>query len=200
MPLSRSAFAEVLQRAVVGALGEFRSQTPSETPYALAVMLGQCGDYLGYAVATEEGLQRVAAQHAANGYRYQGEKWEEFDNLERLATWLRWSNPDDGWCCGDFAERHGVAPLLASLVESGEFGADGELEEFCTDVLARLQSDREWLALDASGSIVIGVTSGSDPRDFLRTATRANAYGTVRRLWEEHWRGEELSHKISRRN
>jgi len=23
--------------------------------------------------------------------------WEEFDNSEKLATWLRWANPDDGW-------------------------------------------------------------------------------------------------------
>jgi Domain of unknown function (DUF4303) len=194
--LNRSEFARVLQRAVVGALSDFQRQDPDESPYALAVILGQCGNYLGYAVATEEGLRRVASEYAAKGYRYQGWEWEEFDNLERLATWLRWANPDDGWQHRDFPDRFGVAPVLANLVEGRAFGEDAEqLEEFCTEVLAGLQSDADWLAV-AGERVVVGVTFGSDPRDFLRTATRANRYGVVRELWAEHWRGEELSSKI----
>jgi hypothetical protein len=195
--LNRSEFAPVLQRAVVGALSDLRRQLPGESPYALAIILGQCGSYLGYAIATEEGLRRVASMYAADGYRYKGQEWEEFDNLERLGLWLRWANPDDGWHYGDFHERFGIAPSLANMVESGAFGRDAEeLEEFCTAVLTSLLSDADWLGM-AGESVVVGVTSGSDPRDFLRTATRANGYATVRRLWAEHWRGEELSSSIS---
>lgn len=87
-------------------------------------------------------------------------------------------------------------PVLTNLVEGGAFGEGAEeLEEFCTDVLLGLQSDADWLAV-ADERVVVGVTFGSDPRDFLRTATRANRYGVVRKLWAEHWRGEELSSKI----
>lgn len=192
--MNRSEFARVLQEAVVGALSEFRWHAPDEAPYALAIILGH---YLGYAVATEERLRRVASQYAAKGYRYRGWEWEEFNEIERLATWLRWANPDDGWHYGDFPDRFGVAPLLADLVESGAFGEDAqELEEFCTEVLARLQFDADWLAVAGTRQVVVGVTAGSDPRDFLRTATRANPYSVVRQLWAEHWRGEELCSKI----
>jgi hypothetical protein len=48
----RTAFARNLQRAVVGAFAEFCRQAPDETRYALAMILGQRGDYLGYALAT----------------------------------------------------------------------------------------------------------------------------------------------------
>jgi hypothetical protein len=197
LPLDRSEFAQVLQRAVVAALSEFRRQSPGECPYALAIILGQAGNYLGYTVATEEGLRRVASKYAAAGYCYQGWEWEEFDNLERLAVWLRWANPDDGWRYGDFAARFGVTRQLAALVENGAFGEDAEeLEEFCTEALAALQHDLEWLSVVAADQVVVGVTFGSDPRDFLRTATRANSYSLVRQVWAEYCRCEELSNKI----
>jgi hypothetical protein len=197
MPLDRSEFAQILQRAVAGALGDFRQQVPDQSVYAIAVILGQCGNYLGYAIATDERLRRAATRYAEKGYRYQGWEWEEFDNLERLSTWLRWANPDDGWQYGDFHDRFGVARSLASLVESGAFGEDAEeLEEFCTEALATSQSDPDWLAQVAADRVIVGVTSGSDPRVFLRTATRANRYGVVRQLWAEYWCGEELSNRI----
>jgi Domain of unknown function (DUF4303) len=181
--LDRPTLSLTLRRAIVGALAEFRRQAPDETPYALAIITGQCGDYLGYAIATEEGLHRVADKYAAAGYRYRGPEWEEADNRERLAEWLRWANPDDGWSYGDFADDLGITDGLAHLVRGGAFGEDAEgLEEFCTEVLAALRSDPNWLAVAAGVRIVVGVTSGEDPRDFLRTATRANDYHAVLQL------------------
>jgi hypothetical protein len=103
-----------------------------------------------WATLSLPGLLRVASQYAAKGCRYQGREWEGFDNLNlgRPATWLRWATPDDAWHYGDFPERFAVAPPLASFIESGAFGEDAEeLEEFCTQVLARLQSDAGWLAV-----------------------------------------------------
>ena len=113
--MDRPDFARTLRHAIVGALAEFRRRVPDESPYAFAIILGQCGDYLGYAVATEEGLRWVAAEYAARGYRDQGCGGEERDNLERLAEWLRWANPDDGWTYGDFPDGFGIAPELAIL-------------------------------------------------------------------------------------
>lgn len=195
--MNRTCFAQILHRAVLSAFIDFRHQVPDESPYALAVIMGQCGNYLGYAIATEEGLRRIASQYCAKGYCYNGREIEEFNNLERLSTWLRWANPDDGWHYGDFSESIGLAPMLANFVTNGEFGEDAEeLEEFCTEVLFGLQSDANWQNV-SGGNVVVGVTFGSDPMDFLRTATRANKYGVTSRLWAEYRRGEELSSRIS---
>jgi hypothetical protein len=196
--LDQLAFSLILRRAIAGALSEFLRHAPDEAPYALAVITGQCGDYLGYAVATEEGLRRVADAYFAKGYRCRKEEWEDFDDRQRLAEWLRWANSDDGWQYGDFDDDLGIPDALAHLVRGGAFGEDAErLEEFCTEVLAALRSDPVWLELTAGMRITVGVTSGEDPRDFLRTATRANDYHTVLRLWAEFGRGEELSARIT---
>jgi hypothetical protein len=198
--LNRLEFARVLQRAVVGAFIDFRKQVPDEVPYAFTLILGQAGNYLGYAVATEQGLRRVASRYAALGYRYQGWEWEEFDNIEQLSKWLHWGNPDDGWYYGDFPDRFEVSVALAALVESRAFGEEADqLEEFCTDVMGCLQTDAEWLAVKID-RLVVGVTYGCDPRDFLRTATRANEFNAVSQLWQEFCLGEDLSSRISNKD
>jgi hypothetical protein len=51
----------------------------------------------------------------------------------------------------------------------------------------------------ANGHYVATLVGSPDvqaPRDFLRTATRANRYPLVQKLWGEHFRGEELSRRI----
>jgi hypothetical protein len=196
--MDRSAFATLLHDAILGAIQEFRQEKPQEAPYGFAIIEGQRGDYLGYAVATEEGLRRVAARYESSGWRYQPPwDWENFDNCEKLAIHFRWANPDDGWYYGDFPERFNVQQHLKSLVEADAFGENAEnLEEFCTDVLASLQADGCWRSLQATCPVVVGVTSGEDPRDFIRTATRCNPYRLVRRLWEEQWEADDLLRHI----
>lgn len=197
MASDRETFARTLQRAVVEALEDFRRRNPEETPYAFALVLGQAGNWLGNSVATEQGLRRVAADYYAKGYRYQGHAWEAFDDLERLSAWLRWANPDDGWLLGEFPDSSGVAGALTFLVESGAFGEDAEeLEEFCTEILTSLQGDAGWLSVTTAARMIVGVTYGADPRDYLRTATRANSFDAVRRLWSEQWLCETLSARI----
>ena len=96
-----------------------------------------------------------------------------------------------------FADSLGIADELARLVSGGAFGEDAErLEEFCTEVLAAVRSDPAWSAVTPGVSVMLGVTSGEDPRDFLRTATRANDFKAVRRLRAEYRLGEELSARI----
>lgn len=190
-------FAEALRYAIVGGWQQFRQQYAAETPYAFVLIGGQSANYLGYAVATEEGLRRVAAEYDRRGYRYQGWDWEEFDNCAKLTLWLRWANPDDGWHYGDFPERFRVQSQLDESVASGVFGDDaGEFEELCTNVLASLQNLPAWQEQVVGGRVVVGFTYGEDPRDFLRTATRANPYPMVRQLWTEYRQADELASRI----
>lgn len=195
--MENSGFAERLRQAIIAAMRTFHEEHKDETPYAFAIVLGQVGGYLGFAIPTEEGLQKVAAEYKRMGYHYQPFEWEVDDQLDRLATWLRWANPDDGWNYGDFAERFHVAEHLKALVDSGAFGEDAaDLEEFCTDVLASLQTDDDWQKLQANSPVIVGLTYGDDPSVFLRTATRSNPYHMVLRLWDEHWQSEEMSRGV----
>lgn len=193
--MDRVAFSTLLLQAILGAWDEFADAHALDQPYAFALIGGQAGNYVGYAVATEEGLRRIAAEYEMRGYHYQGSEWETFDNREKLSDWLRWANPDDGWMYGDFTKEFQIQDALDQLVEAGQFGENAEgFEEFCTDVLTALQQERKWQPW--SDRVVLGFTYGEEPRDFLRTATRANPYPLVRRLWAEHWRAEELSSRI----
>jgi hypothetical protein len=200
--MNRSKFAETLREAILTVMNEFRQRHPSETPYAFALVADSAEGWLGYAVAIEEGLLKVASEYESRGYRYQAHDWEQIDNRARLATWLRWANPDDGWVYGDFPERFGVLVTLRWLLDSGEFGEDGDgIEEFCVGVLASLDDMPGWrerTGLTGGGPVVVGFTYGEDPRDFLRTATRANPYTLVRRLWDEYWQADEIEPKIKR--
>jgi hypothetical protein len=200
--MNHSMFADTLREAILAAFGEFRQRNPSETPYAFALVGGSGGDRLRYAVATEQALLRVASEYDRRGYRYQAHDWEQFDNRAKLATWLRWANPDDGWVYGDFPERFGVLAALRGLLDAGQFGEEGEgIEELCTVVLDSLYSVSGWgerTGLTGGGPVVVGFTYGEDPRDFLRTATRANPYHLVRRLWVESWQAEEMGTRIER--
>jgi hypothetical protein len=199
---NRLSFADTLRQAILVAFDEFRRQHPAETPYAFALIGDPDGNHLGYAVATEQELLQVASEYDRDGYRYRGYDGESFDNREKLTAWLRWANPDDGWTYGDFPERFEVQRLLHQLRESGEFGDRGEgFEELCTEILASIQkllSGGEPTEPMREGPIVVGFTSGTDPRDFLLTATRANPYPLVRRLWAEAWQAEQISPRIQR--
>lgn len=194
--MNRLAFADLLRQAIFGVWDAFLHKRPADHPYAFALIGGQCGNHLGYAIATVEGLKRLAADYESQGYRYLGGKRERFDNREQLSIWLRWANPDDGWLYGSFPKDSQVQTSLAKIVKAGELGEDAEkMEEVCTDVLASLQIERKWKPW--SGRIVVGFTYGEDPRDFLRTATRATPYPLVRKLWAEYWYGNEMSDRIT---
>ncbi|OWK45405.1 DUF4303 domain-containing protein [Fimbriiglobus ruber] len=194
--MERAAFADELCRQIVADLRRFREAHPKETVYGYG-LLGEPGGepYLASVVATEEGLQRVAAKYQKLGYRYKGFVEERAATAGELATWLRWANPDDGWYFWGLPDHKRVRAALTALVDAGGLGGE-EFEEFCTDVLASLQTVPEWREEMTRGLVVLGFTYGSDPRDFLRTATRANPYPVVRRLWREQWKASELRPRL----
>jgi hypothetical protein len=197
--MNRLNFATQLSEAVIDALRRFRKEHPDETPYGFAIICGQVGQYLGFAIATEERLLHTAARYGELGYCYEGFEDEPEINIRRLTDWLRWSNPEDGWFFSDFAERFDIAGLLRPLVNEGAFGeAADKLEEFCTEVLGSLQTNHEWIAMQGGGQVITGVTEGQNPDDFLRTATRCNSFNVAKELWSEKWRADECSARIKR--
>jgi hypothetical protein len=200
--MDRVAFAAELCREVVADLRKFQETHPDETPYGYALIGGQPGSpYLGSAIATEEGLRRVAAKYVAAGYRYKGFREEKPATAGELAGWLRWANPDDGWYYWGLPDHKTVQRALVALIDAGGLGEDGdEFEEFCTEVLGSLQTVPEWREAMGRGLVVVGFTYGSDPRDFLRTATRVNPYPIVRRLWREQWAADELAPRLKAPN
>lgn len=190
-------FEQRLRDGILLAIREFCSQHPGETPYGFALILGQCGSYLGCAIATEEGLSRIADQYVERGYRYEGFDWQEVAHAKELAVWLRWAHPDDGWYYEDFPSQLGITDQLKDLVLQNAFGDQaGQLEAFCTDVLTSLQTDVDWQQLVQRRPIIVGVYEGNDPRNFLRTATRCNPYAIVRQLWQEQSLADESSSRI----
>lgn len=197
--MDRSQFAQCLLDAVINAVGEFRTRRPSESPYGFAIICDQCGHHVCFAIATEEALHQTAAKYNELGYRYQRFEWQRIDNTKELAVWLRWANPDDGWRYGEFPPD--ITASLNQLVTEGAFGEHGaQLEEFYTDVLALLQTRPEWQAIQDAKSLIVGVTHGEDPQDFLRTATRCNPFNVVRQLWAEKWQADEHESRIAAPN
>lgn len=192
------SFSSLLRDALIDAWAGFCQSRPAESPYAFAVIIGQSG-YLGNAIATDVGLAEMVAWYVKRGYSYQGPGQETCDNPERLAAWLRWANPDDGWRLGGFDERFRVGQALYELETSGAFGEGTEgLEEFCVDVLAALAASNAWRKEPPACQVVLGATYGEDPRDFLRTATRCNPYPLVKKLWAQYAEAEHLSHHVRR--
>jgi hypothetical protein len=195
--MDRIAFGDALRRQVVADLRLFRAEHPGETVYAYGLLGGLAAPAVGSVVATEEGLQRVAAQYRQRGYRYRLFGEVRRAAVGELAVWLRWANPDDGWYFRGLPGWDRVQAGLVELVEQGGLGERGEeFEEFCTDVLASLRDAPSWQDEMARGPVIVGLTYGEDPRDFLRTATRANPYPLVKQLWAETWNAEELRSRI----
>ena len=49
-------------------------------------------------------------------------------------------------------------------------------------------------------SLILGFTYGEDPRDFLRSATRANSYPFVMQLWHEYCLSQDADSRIKRKS
>lgn len=200
--MDRAALAQRLRDSVIAAVQSIRYERPAEHPYAFALVGGQAGNYVGFAVATEEGLRETAIKYGERGYRYEGWEWEHADNVERLSVWLPWASPDDGWHYGDFDDSESLCHALRELFARGVLrDDDGSFEAFCADeVLQPLSRDPHWTRDPLSATLTLGFTYADDPRHFLRSATRANPYPRVLDLWRQHWRAEEIDHRIKRRS
>ena len=187
-------FTNTLNQAVMVSFSRFIQDHWQERPYGLAIITGQMCNYLGFAVATEEGLARTAHKYADLGYRYRAWEWENYDLEEKLRIWLRWANPDDGWYYEDFNTPSDLQPFLDRLCDQEQ--CDELLESMCVDALRVLVRGAQWRELVSPFGTIIGVTAGEDPDDFLRTSTMINEYSIVKQLWGEYRQVRELDPRI----
>ena len=193
-----SEFTPILRNAIIAAVKQYCDENPTETPYGLAIIPGQLCNYLMFAIATEERLLETAGSYEASGYKYNG-TIEGKTNLEILTAWLRWANPDDGWKFGEFPAESGIADNLNAVVEEEEFADDlDEFVAYCNEVLATLWDDPDWKSLQNKGEIVVGVTWGEDPNDYVWSAEECNPKHLVDKLQEEFNQCEKLSDDIAR--
>jgi hypothetical protein len=77
--MDRSAFAQLLSGAILGAWREFLDDHPAELPYAFAIIQGQPSEgfaiiqgqpsegYLGYAIATRKGYSGYRPSTSSRG-------------------------------------------------------------------------------------------------------------------------------------
>lgn len=189
-------FSITLNDSVIASFSRFVREHPTERPYGLAIITGQSCNYLGFAVATEEGLARAAKEYAECGYCYDAHEWEDYDLEEKLRIWLRWANPDDGWYYEDFNDPDALQPFLNRFRDHDD--CNELLESRCIDAFRVLVCGREWRELTSCSGTIIGLTEGEDPDDFLRTSTMINEYAVVKQLWMEYWQAREIDGRIQR--
>ncbi|HEX8913969.1 MAG TPA: hypothetical protein VF796_16590 [Humisphaera sp.] len=189
-----SDLAARLRASVVGAMTRFRRARPAERPYALAVLVGQDARRIWCAVATEEGLRETVAEYRRLGYRHHDFEGDESDDQAGLlAAWLRWANPDDGWRHVELDDGDALGDALGHAFQGDALTP--AFEAFMTDVvLASLRHEPGWLAVGRS--VIAGYTSGQDPADFVRSATRANDHQAVATMWGEWRRGETVGRSV----
>ena len=81
---------DLLTHAIIEGYRKFDAGNPEYQAYGLAVVRNAVGTSFHVAIATEQGLEKIAAS-----YDYGLSEDEK-------KTWLRWANPDDGWIRGSF--------------------------------------------------------------------------------------------------
>jgi hypothetical protein len=194
-------FARIQDALATGAqafLGNFRSTLPGETMYSFLFELPCEGTHAHAAVATEEGLIRVAEKYAGWGYRA-----KDGDTAVALRTWLRWAGPEDGWFQGgDMDCFVTVSDAVDEAVAAGHMEPfDGQLN---TLALAALR------AMDARGVFGVGIERdmvvlgmcyiGGDNSDeeFLGWAEEVNPPAVMSRLRREIKESRATDERIAR--
>jgi hypothetical protein len=190
-------FRNRLHEAILHSLNVYRQEHSTETIYAFALVGGQCGNYLGYQLMTEQRLDSVAEYYYEQGYRHKYTSDNAEEQLQKIRTSMRWQNPEDDWHMDDFADSFEIRQSFEELVyRKNAFGEDARhLVEFCCDdVLASLHQFDEWRRNSELHSIILGVQS--DEADFFTCCVRCNPFHLATKLWHERFTGNELDRSI----
>jgi hypothetical protein len=193
-------FARIMEALAAGVhefLAEFRAAWPREAMYSFLFELPCEGTHAHAAVATEEGLTRVAEKYASKGYGI-----SDAETLTALRTWLRWAGPEDGWFQG--SETH-CFDRVSSLLDEA-FAAkymemfDGQLNDLALATLGDL--DVRWVFGSAAERerIVLGMCYiGGDNSDeeFLEWAERVNPPAVIERLRHEIDESRAMGERIA---
>lgn len=187
---------EALASGVHEFLAEFRAAWPGETMYSLLFELPCEGTHAHAAVATEEGLARIAEKYASKGYRI-----SDGETLTALRIWLRWAGPEDGWFQGN--ETH-CFDRVSNLLDEA-FAAkymemfDGQLNDLALATLRDLDVRGVFGSTAERERIVLGMCYiGGDNSDeeFLEWAERVNPPAVIERLRREMDESRAMAERI----
>jgi hypothetical protein len=175
-------------------LHRFRAERPGEQVYAFAYVCPPEGTGVGCAIATEQGLTAVAQKYQRKGYRA-----GEGDPIPLLREWLRWANPDEGWYYEDLDDGGRFLEELLVALESGALrGHPQWTPRLCVQALRHLDAEGAFGTGADRHHLVVGVTFGSNPKDFARFAREANPDDVWARLHAQMRRGHELAAQVVR--
>ena len=157
----------------------FRAAHADERPYAFVFEISEVGYAAGAAIATEEGLDRFAAESAES---YGGD-------LRKAKADCRWAGPENGWYQSPDKAFKNTNRLLGVAEATGLYPEYGDtLENLAVAALRRMDAEGCFGEGPARDSLLAGVClTGGDNSDeqFVRWAEQANPAGVVDRLKRE---------------
>jgi hypothetical protein len=168
--------SDKLLQETIATIEKFKIEQQCKKLYSFTFVAAPEGTSVSCAFATEEGLTDIATYYV--NQRRSGSKVNTID-MERLA--LRWLNPDEGWHYYFFDDVFNAFWLEPFTNKDLEL-FDGSTESICMDVLKQLNMMHIFGRGAKRDSIIIGLTYGCDPDDFLKFAQHVNppiAYGKM---------------------
>ena len=166
--------------AIEAALADFRATNPTEDIYGVALVRSAVGNHVHLALATEQRLERWAANYSNNL------------DLEAKKKCLRWANPDDGWYQDTFSRFETASSELAAAI------ASGDLEEFDdrTSEIICAAISRVIEAGKAGAGVACDITHGEDPQEFVYWASQLNPEEIKRQVEAQFAESQEIEGTI----
>jgi hypothetical protein len=164
-----------LLKATIETIKKFKVEHQGEELYSFTFVAPAEGTSVCCAFATEEGLTDIATDYVNNSASARG------NTIDRQRMSLRWLNPDEGWHYYFFDDSF-CEFWLYPFTNKELLLFDGSTETICLEVLKQLNMMNVFGSGTERDSIVIGLTYGSDPDDFLKFAGNVNslvAYGKM---------------------
>lgn len=169
---------KAVEKGLKDAVHAYRAQHPDHDIYAIALVPSSLGDWVHGAIATEQGLDKVAESYARDGVP-----------KDVCRNWLRWANPDDGWHQDTASHFEEASKALTAAMEAEL------LEEFDERISQILIQTLKNLAGQWGEDLILGLTHGEDPQEYIYWAEQVNAPEHFKKMSAEFKAARELEER-----